>query len=197
MSEKELAGWNEARRPIDELNKNIGEAKKKKPQTDELKQQIAAWQKEVKALEQKLPKLPAAHTIHDGGNGDMHVALRGNLLKRGELAPRRFRAHCGRRGARTRTERPQAIGRGSGGSGQPAYCARVCESRWQHHFGHGLVRRITSAHWVKRPRIRLFLIGSSFVENDWSVKALRSLILTCRTSLRRSIAMATTGCFGG
>ena len=34
VSEKELAGWNEARRPIDELNKNIGEAKKKKPQTD-------------------------------------------------------------------------------------------------------------------------------------------------------------------
>ena len=61
VSEKELAGWNEARRPIDELNKNIGEAKKKKPQTDELKQQIAAWQKEVKALEQKSTQAAGGH----------------------------------------------------------------------------------------------------------------------------------------
>lgn len=186
VSEKELAGWNEARRPIDELNKNIGEAKKKKPQTDELKQQIAAWQKEVKALEQKLPKLPAAHTIHDGGNGDMHVALRGNLLKRGELAPRRFlrivagaeRAHF--KDGSGRKQLAEAVV-------DPAnpLTARVFVNRvWQHHFGHGLVRTPdnfgTLGEAPTHPAL-LDWLAASFVENDWSVKALHRLILTSAT----------------
>ena len=186
VSEQELAAWNEARRPIDELNKNIAEAKKKKPQTDELKQQIAAWQKEVQELEKKLSKLPVAHTIHDGGNGDMHVALRGNLLKRGELAPRRFlriitgaeRVHY-KEGSGRRQLAEAVV--------DPAnpLTSRVFVNRvWQHHFGHGLVRTPDNFGTLGEPPTHPALLdwlAASFVENGWSVKALHRLILTSAT----------------
>ena len=186
VGKKKLAAWNKARKPIHELNKKIGEAKKKKPQTDELKKQIAAWEKEVQELEKKSPKLPTAHTIHDSGNGDMHVALRGNLLKRGELAPRRFlRIIAG-------AERPHF----KGGSGRkqlaaavvdPAnpLTARVLVNRvWQHHFGHGLVRTPDNFGILgEKPTHPALLdwLAASFVKNGWSVKQLHRLILTSAT----------------
>ena len=186
VSEQELAAWHEARKPIDALNKKIGEAKKQKPQTDELKKQIGAWQKEVQEQEKKLRKLPSAHTIHDSGNGDMHVALRGNLLKRGELAPRRFlrivagaeRAHF--KDGSGRRQLAEAVV-------NPAnpLTARVFVNRvWQHHFGHGLVRTPdnfgTLGEKPTHPEL-LDWLAASFMDSGWSIKQLHRLILTSAT----------------
>jgi len=186
VNKKVLAEWNEARQPIHQLNQKIAEAKKKKPQTDELKKQIGAWQKEVQELEKKSPKLPSAHTIHDRGNGDMHVALRGNLLKRGELAPRRFlrivtgaeRAHF--KDGSGRKQLAEAVV-------DPAnpLTARVFVNRvWQHHFGAGLVRTPDNFGTLgEKPTHPALLdwLAAAFVENGWSVKKLHRLILTSAT----------------
>ena len=58
----------------------------------------AATKQKHKALREELdklrkeapPKPPTAHVLAEGGNGDMNVALRGDLAKKGEIVPRRF-----------------------------------------------------------------------------------------------------------
>ena len=137
-------------------------------------------------MEKKSPKLPSAHTIHDLGNGDMHVALRGNLLKRCELAPRRFlrivtgaeRAHF--KDGSGRKQLAEAVV-------DPAnpLTARVFVNRvWQHHFGAGLVRTPDNFGTLgEKPTHPALLdwLAAAFVENGWSVKKLHRLILTSAT----------------
>jgi hypothetical protein len=53
-------------------------------QLDELTAELAELEKNTP------PAQATAHTLYDTGSEDMKVALRGNLLKTGEMAPRRF-----------------------------------------------------------------------------------------------------------
>lgn len=184
--ERVVGAYHQARQPIHRLRDKIGKAKKQE-QTDAIKKQIADWQKEIKALEAKAPpKFEFAHTIHDNGSEDMKVALRGNLLKQGELAPRRFlriiagneREHfnkgSGRRQLATAVVDPAN-----------PLTARVMVNRvWLHHFGQGLVRSPDNfgalGQAPTHPEL-LDWLAATFIESGWSIKSLHRLIITSAT----------------
>ncbi len=150
-------------------------------------QELAAMRAELERLRKSAPrKYPAAHAVADSGNKDMHVALRGDLRKRGELAPRRFlRIIAG-------DDRPRwTVGSGrldlarALASDENPLTARVFVNRvWMHHFGHGLVRTPsnfgTLGEAPTHPGL-LDWLASYFVESGWSVKALHRAILLSAT----------------
>ena len=125
-------------RELDEL------AKKENRQltTAELQERDRA-QQELDQLKQSAPAAyPVAHSLVETGSSDMHLAIRGNLRKPGEVAPRRFLGIV--------TAGPNVkFARGSGRldladalvAADNPLTARVLVNRvWLHHFGQGLVR---------------------------------------------------------
>ena len=80
-------------RQVDRLQKDLANQLKKEkrgPNDDEKKRQVE-WQTQLDALKKTAPpKYEVAHALADSGSSDMQVALRGNLRKPGEAAPRRF-----------------------------------------------------------------------------------------------------------
>lgn len=54
-------------------------------------QELATLRSELQKLKDAAPPKPdSVHAIADGGTADMHLAIRGNLLRPGSVAPRRF-----------------------------------------------------------------------------------------------------------
>jgi hypothetical protein len=186
---------------LDELNKKIKSFTKKSKKekkaaseataedeaTAEELAQLEQWKVELAELEKNAPpSYGLAHALHDTGSEDMKIALRGNLLKTGDVAQRRFlRIVAG--------AEPTRFNRGSGreelaaavvDSNNPL-TARVFVNRiWQHHFGAGLV--LTPSNFgalgesPTHPEL-LDWLASEFVANGWSLKALHQLILTSAT----------------
>ena len=121
----------------------------------------------------------------------MHVAIRGDLRKKGELAPRRFLTiMAGEKGptfkqGSGRKELAEAMFE----AGKPL-ASRVMVNRiWQYHFGHGLVR--TPSNFGKlgeRPSHPELLdwLASAFEESGWSIKHLHRLIISSATYQRSS-----------
>ncbi len=116
----------------------------------------------------------------------MKVALRGNLLKTGDIAPRGFlRLLSGRE--------PPRFTRGSGREELAAaitdpnnpLTARVFVNRvWQHHFGTGLVRTASNFGALGEPPSHPELLDwmtSRFIAEGWSLKSLHRLIVTSAT----------------
>lgn len=107
---------------------------------DRLRQEIESLRKQAP------PAYPVANALADTGSADMHLAIRGNLRKPGEIAPRRF----------LRILRQDADARYSRGSGRLELAedlvapdnpltARVIVNRlWSQHFGQGLVRTLSN-----------------------------------------------------
>ena len=148
---------------IDQLKANLDRAKKDAPM-----------------------KPVGAHILKDTGRADMHVAIRGDLGKRGDLVPRRFLEIIAGANAPHFTE-------GSGRRELAAavvrpdnpLTARVMVNRvWQWHFGEGLVR--TSGNFgilgekPTHPEV-LDWLAARFVENGWSLKWLHREILRSAT----------------
>lgn len=146
---EEIKAYHDYFKPIYELHRRIGKhredaATENRPVSQEEQSQIDAWEKEAKKLESEAPpKYAFAHTLHDRSSEDMHVALRGNLLKRGPLAPRRFLRVL------SHLETGDGYSEGSGRrslaesvvSPNNPLTARVLVNRlWLHHFGKALVR---------------------------------------------------------
>ncbi|MFT7644254.1 MAG: hypothetical protein ACI9G1_006020, partial [Pirellulaceae bacterium] len=139
-------------------------------------------EEEKKRNEARPAKYPVAHSLREGGSGNMKVALRGNLLKPGEEAPRRF--------LRILDEQQPAFTQGSGRleltkaliAPDNPLTVRVFVNRvWAWHFGAGLVR--TPSNFGKRgdPPTHPELINwlsARFIENGWSIKDLHRQILT-------------------
>ncbi len=127
-----------------------------------------------------------AHSLREAGDQNMKVALRGNLRKEGEIAPRRFlRILAG--------AEPNEFKIGSGRKElaaaivdpQNPLTARVFVNRvWAHHFGQGLVRTPsnfgTLGEKPTHPQL-LDWLASEFVANNWSTKDLHRLIMTSET----------------
>ncbi|MBU6175800.1 MAG: DUF1549 domain-containing protein, partial [Planctomycetes bacterium] len=143
--------YNAYKKAVDELNKKIKSAKKKpnkskeeestaerNSDTAEEHSPIAQWERELAELEKNAPPaLDSAHALQDTGSEDMKIALRGNLLKTGEIAPRRFlRILAGAepvvfRNGSGRAELAEAIV-----DPRNPLTARVFVNRiWRHHFG--------------------------------------------------------------
>ena len=192
VDENVVREFNDAQRAISELQDKINKEKqkaskdKREPTADET-QRIESWQKELdERRTQAPPKYDFAHTIHDSGSSDMHVALRGNLLKKGPLAPRRFLKIV-------EGEQRQHFSEGSGRRRLAAAVVdpsnpltpRVIVNRvWLGHFGRALVRTPNNFGTLgERPTHPDLLdwLAASFIESGWSIKSLHRLIMTSAT----------------
>ena len=186
---------------VEELNKRIktfpkrsrneknpaAEEATKEEATPEEQAQLDQWKAELAELQKNAPPaLETAHTLHETGHDDMKVALRGNLLKTGDVAPRRFlRILSG--------AEPAHYTKGSGREElaasivdpQNPLTVRVFVNRiWQHHFGAGIVRTPSNFGTLgERPTHSELLdwLASEFVTNGWSLKSLHRQIMCSAT----------------
>ena len=120
------------------------------------------------------------------GDTDMKVAIRGDLLRPGELAPRRFlRILAG--------ENPASFNQGDGRVDLAAavtdprnpLTARVFVNRvWMHHFGKAIVRTPSNfgvlGEMPTHPQL-LDWLAADFIQSGWSVKELHRTIMLSAT----------------
>lgn len=146
---------------------------------------------ELKAERERLqknspPDYPKAHMLRENSNRDLPVAIRGDLRKPGEPAPRRFLQILA-------GESPVIFSQGSGRrqlaeavtDPSTILTARVLVNRvWKHHFGQALVRTPSNfgvlGEVPTHPDL-LDWLANSLVEDGWSLK-----------SLHRKIVLSTT-----
>lgn len=154
---------------------------------EEKLQYLNAMRAELTRLRETAPeRYPYAHVLADAGSEEMNLAIRGNLLRPGSVAPRRFlRIVAG--------EDPPRFVRGSGrlelaeAVTEPSnpLTARVMANRvWLHLFGKGLVRTPSNFGILGEPPTHpelLDWLASTFIESDWSVKQLHRAILLSAT----------------
>ena len=166
--------------------RNKARNEKRKLTPDEQKQ-TDEWNQKLASLKKSAPPMyETAHTLRDSGSTDMKIALRGDLRKPGEVAPRRFLQLL------SSDEAPHFT-KGSGrleladavASPDNPLTARVIVNRiWQHHFGKALVRSPsnfgTLGQQPTHPDL-LDWLAAEFIESGWSIKSLHRLILTSAT----------------
>ncbi len=178
-----VAAFDAAQKAIQEQEKKIKAA----GTNDATKAQVPELKAELERLKRDAPPVYAkAHMLADQGNKDMPVAIRGDLLKPGEPAPRRFlqiiagessplfREGSGRRQLADAVADPAN-----------ALTARVIVNRvWQHHFGQALARTPSNFGVIgEKPTHPELLdwLAATFLENGWSLKKLHRLILLSST----------------
>ena len=191
---------NSWKRAIDELNKNVNqfldseskrlsvnrkEVEKKLP--DESKTKLSGIRTEIEQLKKSEPPKPGnAHVLADSGSADMHVALRGDLRKKGEIAPRSFIEIIE---GKDRNKYSNGSGRIELSNSVVAptnpLTARVIVNRiWGWHFGQGLVRTPSNFGTIgEKPSHPLLLdwLAFNFIKEGWSIKKLHKVILTSST----------------
>ena len=174
---------------LDNKSKELKVNKKEveKSLDEESKKHIANLRQELDSLKQSEPEKPGnAHVLADNGNDDMHVALRGDLRKKGELAPRRFIEIIGGK------SRPKySIGSGrlelakSVVAENNPLTSRVIVNRlWGWHFGNGIVRTPSNFGVIgEKPTHPLLLdwLAYNFVQNGWSIKRFHKLVMSSST----------------
>jgi hypothetical protein len=168
------------------------------------KAKLVAMRKELEDVKQATPgRYPIAHGVAGGGNA-MPVNIRGNVERKGEVAPPGFlrilRGVQGTSGEGTSAEGTKV--EGTSGGDQPAgqkftrldladaicsannpLTARVIVNRvWQQHFGRGIVASASNFGAVgDRPTHPELLdtLAVRFIESGWSLKWLhRELMLS-------------------
>src|SRR5579872_6335730 len=156
----------------------------------EAQRELAQESAELDALKRRLPPLPCAHGVREGGLRhslypglhDAPIHVRGSYDQLGAEVPRRFPAVL------AKTDQPP-IHSGSGrlemarwlGSTDNPMAARVIVNRiWQHHFGEGIVRTPSNfgvlGERPTHPELLDFL-AARFVESGWSIKAMHRLMM--------------------
>lgn len=172
---------------LDELRRHIFPVKLEKILTDAGRSTWDGMKTELAALKKDAPpKYAEAHGIGDSGSADMHVALRGDLRKKGAQVPRRFLQILS-------GEEAPAFGKGSGRielaqavvDPENPLTVRVMVNRiWQGHFGEALVRTPsnfgTLGEKPDQPGL-LDYLASRFIEQGWSMKKLHREILLSST----------------
>ena len=177
-----------AKKAVAELEKQISLKKEKKKigkpavrgnEDAEIAQKMA----QLAVLKKNVPeKYSTMHVVEESGHADMAVALRGNLLKPGEIAPRRFLKIVAGQAPETfrngsgRVELAEAIMHP-----ENPLTARVMVNRvWMQHFGRALVR--TPDNFGKlgdkptHPEL-LDWLARRFIESGWSLKQLHRTIM--------------------
>jgi len=151
------------------------------------KNKVAEMRAELERLKKTAPqKYEVAHVLHDSDKNDMHVALRGDLRKKGELVPRRFiQILAG--------ESPPLYTHGSGRrelaqsvtAPDNPLTARVIVNRvWAWHFGKALVRTPSNfgilGEEPTHPEL-LDWLATDFIAHGWSLKRLHRQIMLSST----------------
>ena len=146
-------------------------------------ERIVGLRRELEVTQQALPPVyPRAHAMVEDGNSDLRVALRGNLLKPGEIAPRRFLTVIA-------GDDPPRFSQGSGRlelaqaivSPDNPLTARVIVNRiWQQYFGRGIVASASNFGALgERPTHPQLLdwLASRLIDVGWSLKCVHREIL--------------------
>jgi hypothetical protein len=147
--------------------------------------QLAGLREAARRARQAAPPAPPmVHAIAEGKPADMHVYIRGNPRREGDLVPRRFLRILAK-------GEPLRFDQGSGrlqlarAIASPAnpLTARVMVNRiWQHHFGKGIVGTPSNFGTLgERPTHPELLdyLASRFVAGGWSIKTLqRDIVLS-------------------
>jgi len=188
----EVKAYDEHQQSINALTKSIADLQnaakqhKREAMPDEA-QQLADMQAKLEELKESVPpKYESVHALTDSGSQDMHIALRGNLRKSGDIAPRRFLRILAGDDAKHfsqgsgRLELADAIA-----NADNPLTARVLVNRvWQHHFGKAIVRSPSNFGTLgEKPTHPLLLdwLAATFVESGWSIKQLHRQIMTSAT----------------
>ena len=178
-----------AQQALKQFTKSLQDPEKKeKPKfTQEEQKRIDQLKQEVEIAKKTAPpKAPGIHVLKENGNADMHVALKGDLSKKGDLAPRKFLQIIAGEDAKQFTE----------GSGRRELAeavvqtnnpltARVIVNRvWEWHFGEALVRTPgnfgTLGEKPTHPEL-LDWLAARFMANGWSLKWLHREIMLSAT----------------
>lgn len=211
LDEKAWAPIREAREKVKALEGKRDGLKKAKPAPDDLKDQVAALEKEISAIRDSTPKyhtatapavMEAALFVKPKDKGehgtkldyipgmaqDLPMHERGDPNKPGKIVPRRFlSAFPGPEG------KPRSLEHGSGRlelaralvEEATPLSARVIVNRvWQQHFGHGLVptpSEFGPAGEAPTHPALLDDLSARFVANGWSLKWLHREILSSAT----------------
>jgi len=152
-----------------------------------LRQRWSELRDEAKVAKDSIPPAyPIAHVISDAAPTDMHVFVRGNPARKGDLAPRRFLqllndvAPDPFLSGSGRVELAEAIA-----SPNNPLTPRVIVNRvWQHHFGRGLVGTPSNFGALgdspTHPEL-LDHLTSRFLASGWSLKSLHRDIMLSAT----------------
>jgi hypothetical protein len=162
-------------------------AKKTKPAKESVSTpELAAMEKELKALEAKVAARPQVISVEDAKTvGDCPICIRGNAHQPGEIVPRGFLQVASSR-------KPVAVPSTESGrrelaawivSAENPLTSRVIVNRvWAHLFGAGLVRTVDNFGRTGEAPSHPELLDSSAVEfrqQGWSIKKLvRRLVLS-------------------
>ena len=175
-----IAEFDAAQKAIKDQEEKIRAAEKEKLDTAELKTELEELRKAAP------PMYRRAHMLAESSSADMPVAIRGDLRKAGEPAPRRFLQIVA-------GENAPLLNEGSGRRQladavvDPAnpLTARVIVNRvWKHHFGQALARTPSNFGVIgEKPTHPELLdwLAATFVENGWSLKKLHRMILLSST----------------
>lgn len=156
----------------------------REPTAEEV-EELARLDAELNQLKTMAPPAPPfCHALVENGSADMKLAVRGNLLRLGPVAPRRFLRILS---ADSRAQFTQGSGRRELAEAmvdpQNPLTARVFLNRvWGHHFGAGLVRTPSNFGTLGEPPTHpelLDWLATNFVKNGWSIKWLhRQMMLS-------------------
>ena len=160
-----------------------GIRKQKRQPTGEEKKELDRQKAELARLKKTAPPMyDWTHALAESGSADMKVALRGNLRKPGEVAPRRFlRILAGEKSPRfTRGSGRLELAEAIADSRNPL-TARVLVNRvWRLHFGRALVRSPSNfgslGEQPTHPEL-LDWLAARFIESGWSIKQLHRTIM--------------------
>ena len=188
---------NDAKAQVDNLNKPIGALDKKIKDakdnaTDEDKQTLETLKSERDQAQANMPPdYPNAHVLREGGNGNMHVALRGDLRKQGDIAPRRFlRLVAGAEPVEfTNGSGRKELAKAVTDRNNPLTSRVIVNRIWMHHFGRALVTSPsnfgTLGQEPSHPEL-LDWLASELMDNDWSIKTLHKTIMMSSTYRQQS-----------
>ena len=147
----------------------------------------------METLKKSEPEKPGnAHALNDSGTADMNIALRGDLRKKGEIAPRKFIEIIGGK------SRPKySIGSGrlelamSVVDKKNPLTSRVMVNRiWGWHFGNGLVRTPSNFGVIGEAPTHSELLdwlSYKFINEGWSLKSLHKQIMMSATWQQSSL----------
>ncbi|MEC9081519.1 MAG: DUF1553 domain-containing protein [Verrucomicrobiota bacterium] len=168
---------------IKKLNEKV--KKEKREISNQEKKQLDEWKQERDALRKIAPpKYATAHGLHEKGNDNMHVAIRGDLRKKGEEVPRRFLQVISREKSFSKESGLLQLAEAVVARDNPLTPRVLVNRIWQWHFGRPIVRTPSNFGVIgEKPTHPLLLdwLATNFTDNEWSIKDLHRLIMKSAT----------------